>query len=75
VLGGQHKAPATLTPVKPFSNFTEGWVDLETSRKISLPPAFKARTLEPVVSRYVHYAIPATSSMQLIHNFRRTLSS
>ena len=31
VLGGQHKAPATLTPVKPVTRFTEDWVDLETS--------------------------------------------
>jgi len=64
-MGGQHKTTATLTPVKPVIHFIEGWVDLETSRKISLPQGFKARTLEPVVCRYVRYAIPAASSFQL----------
>jgi hypothetical protein len=61
-LGDQHKAQANLTPVKPVTHFTEGWVDLETGpKKIPLPPEFKVRTLKPVVSRYVHYAIPAAS--------------
>jgi hypothetical protein len=54
-VGGQLHAPAALPPRKrPGAHCIGGWV-----RKISSPPGFDPRTVQPVASRYTDYAIPA----------------
>ena len=53
---------ATLPPKKPGTSYIGGRVGPKTSwrvRKISPPPAFDPRTVQPVASRYTGYAIPA----------------
>ena len=63
VVGGQLHAPVTLPPEKTrYTLYTRlgglqvppGWV-----RKISSPPGFDPRTVQPVESRYTDWAIPA----------------
>jgi hypothetical protein len=62
-VGGQRHAPAALLPGKtrcPLCRKLDGphcrsgWV-----RKISPPPEFDPRTVQPIVSRYTDWAIPA----------------
>ena len=62
-VGGQRHAPAALPPGKTrYPWYTRldgpqgrsGWL-----RKISPPPEFDPRTVQPVASRYTDYAIPA----------------
>jgi hypothetical protein len=59
---GRH-APAALPPGKtwyPLYRWLGGPDNRsEQVRKISLPPGFDPRTVQPVVSRYTDYAIPA----------------
>ena len=50
-VGGQRHAPAALPPVKrPGTHFIEGRSG--RVRKISTPPGFDLRTVQPVTSRY-----------------------
>ena len=62
-VGGQHHAPATLRPGKTQYPLyrrlggPQGWSG--QVRKISPPPGFDPRTVQPVASRYTDYAIPA----------------
>jgi hypothetical protein len=63
-VGGQLHAPAALPPGKrPGTHFTGGWVGPQGRsgrvRKISPPPGFDPRTVQPVASRYADWAIPA----------------
>jgi hypothetical protein len=69
-VGGQRHAPATLPPGKtqyplyrrlgrPHSR--SGWV-----RKISPPPGFDPRTVQPVASRYTDCATPAPSQDRIV---------
>ena len=55
-------APAALPPGKrPVTQCTGGWVGPRGTgrvRKISPPPGFDFRTVQPVVSRYTDWAIP-----------------
>ena len=55
-VGGQQHAPAALPPRKrPGTHFKVGWVGPRAGldgRKISLPPGFDPRTVQPVASRY-----------------------
>ena len=56
-VGGQHHAPAALPPGKdpvPIVQGRSGRV-----RKISPPPVFDPRTIQPIASRYTDWAIPA----------------
>ena len=58
---GKCHAPATLYPrERPGTHCTGGWVGpkgrSEQVRKISPPPGFDPRTVQPVVSRYTDYA-------------------
>ena len=55
-VGGQHHAPAALSPGKPRYPLyrrlggPRGWSG--RARKISAPPGFDPRTVQPVASRY-----------------------
>ena len=62
-VGGQHYAPAALPPGKtryPLYRRLGGPQGRSGRvRKISSPPGFDPRTVQPVVSRYTDWAIPA----------------
>jgi hypothetical protein len=65
---GQRHAPAALYPRERLgTHFTGGWVDrFGQVRKISPPPGFDPRTVQPVASRYTDYATrPTFSQMPL----------
>jgi hypothetical protein len=56
-MGGQRHVPAALPPgKKPGTHYIGGWVGpragLYGSGKISPPPGFDPRTIQPVKSRY-----------------------
>jgi hypothetical protein len=68
-VGGQRHAPAALPLVKTRYPLyrrlggpqgRSGWV-----RKISPPPAFDPRTVQPVASRYTDWAIPAHATVRV----------
>ena len=74
-VGGQLRTPAALPPgIIRYPLYRRlgrpqgwsGWV-----RKILPPPGFDPRTLQPVVSRYTDYAIPAHRGSTLL--FRLSL--
>ena len=60
---GQRHAPAALyLRERPGTHFTGGWVGLRAGldgRKISFPPGFDPRTVQPLASRYTDWAISA----------------
>jgi hypothetical protein len=63
-VGGQVHVPAALPQGKrQGTHCTGGWVGpqgrSERLRKTSPPPGFDLRTVQPVLSRYTDYAIPA----------------
>ena len=62
-VGGQHHAPAALPPGKIRYPLYRRLVGPQGRsgrvRKISLPPGFDLRTVQPVASRYTDWAIPA----------------
>jgi hypothetical protein len=63
-VGGQLRAPGRFTPGKetgyPFYGKLGGpQVRSGRLRKISPPPGFDPRTVQPVASSYTDYAIPA----------------
>jgi len=64
-VGGQRHAPAGLPPERPGTYCIGGWVGpragLDGCGKISSPPGFDTRTVQPVASCYTHWAIPAHS--------------
>jgi hypothetical protein len=64
-VGGQRHTPAALPPGKnrcPLYRRLGGPQSRAGQvRKISPPPGFDARTVQPVVSRYTDWAIPARS--------------
>ena len=66
-VGGQHHAPAALLPVKtryPLYRRLGGLRGRSGRvRKISPPPGFDPRTVQPVASRYTDWAIPAATSI------------
>jgi hypothetical protein len=72
-VGGQRHAPAALFPGKTrYPLYRTLGVPQGQSgqvRKISLPPGFDLRTVQPVASRYTDRAIPAhlRSFIQLIN--------
>jgi len=56
---GQRHAPAALYPREtPDTHCTGGWVGPRAGldKKISSPPGFDPRTVQPVASRYTDYA-------------------
>jgi hypothetical protein len=60
-VGGQLHTPVALPPGKrPGTHCVGGWVDpragLDGCEKISPPPGFDPRTVQPVASRYTDYA-------------------
>ena len=65
-VGGQHHTPVALPPERPDTHCTGGWVgpraSLEGCGKARPPPEFDPWTVQPVVSRYTDYVIPATRS-------------
>ena len=65
-VGGQSHAPAALPPGKtPGTHCIAGWVGpragLDGCGKSRPPPGFDPQTVQPVVSSYTDYAIPAHS--------------
>jgi hypothetical protein len=62
-VGGQRHAPAALPPGKTryrlYSRLGGLQGRSERVRKISPPPGFDPRTVQPVASRYTDWAIPA----------------
>jgi hypothetical protein len=65
-VGGQHHAPAALPPGKtryPLYRRLGGPQGRSGRvRKISPPPGFDPRTVQPVASRYTDWAIPTPNS-------------
>jgi hypothetical protein len=62
-MGGQSHAQAILFPAKkPGTHCTASWVrpaaGLDDAENLA-PPRYEPRTVQPVVSRYRDYAIPA----------------
>jgi len=66
-MGGQRHAPAAFPPAKtryPLYSRSGGSQDRsERVRKISPPPGFDPRTVQPVESHYTDWAIPTHNSM------------
>ena len=66
-MGGQHHAPAALPPVKtryPLYRRLGGPQGRSGRvRKISPPPGFDPRTVQPVAIRYTDWAIPAAQNV------------
>ena len=62
-VGGQHHAPAALPPRKTryplYRRLGRPQGRSGLGRKISPPPGFDPRTVQPVASRYTDWAIPA----------------
>jgi hypothetical protein len=63
-VGGQRHAPINLSPAKkPGTHCSGGCVGPRASlngyRKISSPPGFDPRTVQPLACRYIDQAIPA----------------
>jgi hypothetical protein len=59
-VGGQLHAPAALPPGKrPCTRCIGSWGRSGRVLKISSPPGFVPRTVQPVASRYTDWAIPA----------------
>jgi hypothetical protein len=62
-VGGQRHAPAALPPEKTrytlYKRLGGPQGRYERVRKISPPPGFDSRTVQPVASRYTGWAIPA----------------
>ena len=62
-VGGQHHTPAALPPEKTRYPLYRrlGWPQGRSGRvrKISPPPGFDRRTVQPVASRYTDWAIAA----------------
>jgi len=77
VVGGQRHALASLPPGKTryllYSRLDEPQDRSGRLRKISPPPGFHPRTVQPVASRYTDWAIP-THSISIVggsfHNLR-----
>ena len=65
-MGCQRHAPAALPPGKAryplYRRLGGSQGRFGRVRKISLPPRFDPRTVQPLTSRYIHYAIPASGS-------------
>jgi len=57
-VGGQRHAPTTLHPGK-TRYLLYRRLGGPQGRKISTPPGFDLRTVQPVASRYTDWAIPA----------------
>jgi hypothetical protein len=55
-VGGQHHAPAALTPERPGTHWIGGWVGprtgLDGCEKPRPQPGFDPRTVQPLASRY-----------------------
>ena len=68
-IGGQHQAPAALPPVKtryPLYRRLGGPQGRSGRvRNISPPSGFDPRTVQPVASRYIDWAIPAAFSCKI----------
>ena len=64
-VGGQRQTPAALPPEKTryplYSRLGGPQGRSGRVRKISPPPGFDPRTVQPVASRYTDWAIPAHS--------------
>jgi hypothetical protein len=69
-VGGQRHAPAALPPGKTRNLLyrrlgeLQGWSG--RVRKISLPPGFDPRTVQPVASPYTDSAIPARLKIHVV---------
>jgi len=72
-MSGQLHAPAALYPrERPGTYFTGGWVGPRAGldgRKISSPPGFDPRNVQPVVIRYTDWAT-RPKLPELIRNFK-----
>jgi hypothetical protein len=69
-VGGQHHAPAALPPEKNryqlYRRLGGPHSRSEQVRKISPPPGFDRRNIQPVASRYTDCAIPAPVFMSFL---------
>jgi hypothetical protein len=76
-VGGQHHAPAALPPGKiRYPLYRRQGVPLGSSgrvRKISPPPEFDPRTVQPVVSRYTDWATGPTFVVVSLWNTRQQI--
>jgi hypothetical protein len=74
-VGGQHDSPATLLPGKnKVPNLLEArWAagPVWMARKISPPPGFNPRTIQPLANRYSDYAIPVLAKL-IYHSWEWT---
>jgi len=60
---GRFKAGKNTVPITQKNMWAQG--PLWTGAKISPPPGFNPRIIQPVASRYTHYAIPAHVGMRI----------
>ena len=79
-VGGQHHVPSALRLGKrPISYFTGGWASPWDRSgqvgKISPPPEFDLRTVQPVSSRYTDWAFPIHWSRLKSRNRKRRQTS
>jgi hypothetical protein len=58
-MGSERHAPAALPRERPGTRCIGGWVGPERVRKISPPPGFDPRTVQPLSNGCNDYAIPA----------------
>ena len=76
-VGDQRHAPAALPPgTKLGTHCTGGWVGPRAGRnggrKISPPPRFDPRTVQPVASGYTDYATPVHEGESVAFHFLAT---
>jgi hypothetical protein len=74
-VGGQHHAPTSLPPrKKPGTGFKGDWVGpmavLGSCGKSRPRQESNPRTVQPIASRYTHYAVPTHSQLRVLHFFR-----
>jgi len=72
-MGGQRNDPVALLPGKPRYAFTRRLDGPQgrcgRMRKISPPPAFNPRTVQPVACNYTEYVIPAHNQQEQKRRF------
>ena len=77
-VGGQRHAPAALPPGKTryplYRRLGSAQCRSGRVRKISPPPGFYPRAVQPVESRYTDWAIPAHDSMSNRLTFKNRAS-
>ena len=76
--GSASRPGRSLPPGRPGTHCTGDWVGPQgqsgQARKISPPSGFDPQTVQPVASRYTHYATRATSCLSTPHKLTVAVS-